>query len=241
MGCFSAANVSQLRRSPDRPEVGGRLQARCQRTVRQVLRAAADQPVPLTQLSTDSTRLAAPVREQQVFAHNKTRPNDTLSGAYASEGGFAFDFPFVVLTSDQSRRDVATQVLESLQDQTGRQILSEAGFRTPDGVAGPALQNAAGLDASRERAGKAPTAKAVRAAVDSYVRVNRPTRLLAVLDVSGSMGRPVPGTGGSTRLDLAIRASVAGLAVYTDETAVGLWTFSTHLTPKRPTTDRWCP
>ena len=119
-----------------------------------------------------------------------------------------------------------------MQDQTGRQILSEAGFRTPDGVAGPALQSAAGLDASRERAGKAPTAKAVRAAVDSYVRINRPTRLLAVLDVSGSMGRPVPGTGGSTRLDLAIRVSVAGLAVYTDETAVGLWTFTTHLTPK---------
>ena len=79
---------------------------------------------------------------------------------------------------------------------------------------------------------RCPAQPLVEAAVDSYLRVIRPSRLLALIDVSGSMGRAVPGTHGATRLDLAVQASLSGLAVYSDDTSVGLWVFSTGLTPK---------
>ena len=46
------------------------------------------------------------------------------------------------------------------------------------------------------------------------------------------MGKTVPGSRGATRLDLAVQASLSGLAVYPDEAAVGLWIFSTDLTAK---------
>jgi Mg-chelatase subunit ChlD len=60
--------------------------------------------------------------------------------------------------------------------------------------------------------------------------LRRDARLLAVLDVSGSMAAEVPGSGGSTRLDLAVRAAAAGLEFYPDATEVGLWSFSEDLT-----------
>jgi Ca-activated chloride channel homolog len=59
--------------------------------------------------------------------------------------------------------------------------------------------------------------------------VNQDARLLAVVDVSGSMADQVPGSGGSSRLDLALRAAAAGLELYPDSTEVGLWAFSEHL------------
>jgi hypothetical protein len=54
--------------------------------------------------------------------------------------------------------------------------------------------------------------------------------VLAVLDVSGSMNLPVPGTGGRTRWDLTRAAASDGLALFPPDTRVGLWEFSTHLT-----------
>lgn len=46
------------------------------------------------------------------------------------------------------------------------------------------------------------------------------------------MANVVPEAGGATRLDLAVRALMTGLATYQDDTVAGLWTFSTNLTPR---------
>jgi Mg-chelatase subunit ChlD len=55
--------------------------------------------------------------------------------------------------------------------------------------------------------------------------------LLAVIDVSGSMAEPVPSAGGAQRIDLVKKAAGNGLALYGDRAEIGLWTFSTDLTP----------
>jgi Ca-activated chloride channel homolog len=67
------------------------------------------------------------------------------------------------------------------------------------------------------------TADELRRTLDA---VRQDARLLAVVDVSGSMAAPFPGWGGSSRLDLALRAAGAGLELYQDSTEVGLWSFS---------------
>jgi hypothetical protein len=61
--------------------------------------------------------------------------------------------------------------------------------------------------------------------------VKQGSRMLAVVDVSGSMGEPVPGAGGASRLDVTKVAAGRGLGLFSDATQVGLWAFSTHLTP----------
>ncbi len=73
------------------------------------------------------------------------------------------------------------------------------------------------------------------AAVENAVRdvevSNEPSRLLAILDISGSMQAQVPGSGGQSRIDLAKAAALRGLGLYPPDSEIGLWTFSTNLTP----------
>lgn len=58
----------------------------------------------------------------------------------------------------------------------------------------------------------------------------RPNRALLVLDTSGSMAEPVPGTT-TSRMQLLQGAAIEGITLLTNETAVGLWEFSSRLTP----------
>ena len=68
---------------------------------------------------------------------------------------------------------------------------------------------------------------------------NEPSRLLAVMDVSGSMGAVVPGTNGATRIELARAAATRGLGLYPLSSEIGL---STSLARSTATTTiaRWC-
>ena len=56
-----------------------------------------------------------------------------------------------------------------------------------------------------------------------------PGRMLAVIDVSGSMATKVPTAGGATREAVTVAAARAGLGLFDDRWSVGLWTFSTNL------------
>ena len=197
-----------------------------------VIRASSPDPITLAALSKSSPKLGVAVSEQQLYAHNVSQPNRTLVAAYPRADGFAFDYPYIVLAAERTRRAQANDLLKSLQSEDGLRLFAAAGFRSTTGASGPELAAVPGLDAAKDRAGKVPDATSVDSAIAAYDRVVRPSRLLAVIDASGSMGKTVPGSRGATRLDLAVQASLSGLAVYPDEAAVGLWIFSTDLTAK---------
>ncbi len=55
------------------------------------------------------------------------------------------------------------------------------------------------------------------------------TRLTTVVDASPSMGTPVPGGGGRTRMDLTKNSLLQALATFTPEDEIGLWKFATFL------------
>ncbi len=176
--------------------------------------------------------VAVPATEQQVYAHNQANPGSRLVGAHAA-AGFRFDYPFVVLTAERARRDRAAQILAALQGDGGQRRFAAAGFRSTAGAVGADLARAMGPEASRTGVGPLSDAGQVGSAIRGYTSLLRPTRLLAVVDVSGSMAARVPGAAGTTRLDLAVQASVTGLAVYPDDTVVGVWAFSTRLSGDR--------
>ena len=56
-----------------------------------------------------------------------------------------------------------------------------------------------------------------------------PGRMLAVIDVSGSMAEKVPTAHNATREQVTIAAAKAGLSLFDDQWTLGLWTFSTKL------------
>ena len=99
-----------------------------------------------------------------------------------------------------------------------------AGFRAPD--AAPTALSVPGVDGSRAVNPHPPAATDVQAINAAVSLSNEPSRLLAVMDVSGSMAGVVPGSGGATRMDLARAAATRGLGLYPDSSEIGLWMFS---------------
>jgi Mg-chelatase subunit ChlD len=173
---------------------------------------------------------AVPTTEQQAFVHNRDHAASPVALAYGDKTSLAADYPFVMLSTERTRRLQATSLLDALTGEFGRRLLAANGFRDVNGIPGAVLTAQAGIDHATITPQK-PDAAALRKATSALATVRRGSRLLAVVDVSGSMSSDVPGARGATRLDLALKALTTGLAVYPDDTVAGLWTFSTNLTP----------
>jgi Mg-chelatase subunit ChlD len=139
------------------------------------------------------------------------------------------DYPYLTLTGDPTRLTEARRLRDALLSTSGQQLLLAAGFRGADGRSGSALAAAAGVRAGAPGVGPAPSPADVATAVRVTQLTGRASRLLAVVDVSGSMATPVPGAHGASRLDLVVDAASKGLALYGDDSDIGLWEFSTNL------------
>ncbi|HET6563321.1 MAG TPA: substrate-binding domain-containing protein [Marmoricola sp.] len=149
-----------------------------------------------------------PTTEQQFWAGNQAGDDSV----HAVSTGRAMDYPYVV-TADRpgARRDAAV-LREVLVGSVGEAVLEGLGFRS---VAGEAM---------------ALSAADSRSALGLLATLSKPSRVLALVDVSGSMDQPVPGTG-LTRLQLARQAILEGLSLFPRGTVAGLWRFSSDLTP----------
>ncbi|BFU44869.1 substrate-binding domain-containing protein [Krasilnikovia sp. MM14-A1004] len=177
----------------------------------------------LTPAALAAGHAAAPMTEQAVWA-----ARTALVPLYPQRAGFAFDYPFTVLTLDGYRQQVAGLLFDALRGEAGQGLVRAAGFRDVRGQADATLT---GWGAPGAVAASAPDDAALRQVDRMLDTVRRDARLLAVLDVSGSMGRAVEGLPGATRMDLAVQAAERGLALYPDSTEAGLWVFATDLTP----------
>jgi hypothetical protein len=171
---------------------------------------------------------AVPTTEQQVWSAGLMGRGPAVVAAYPPGAGTPFDYPYVVLATRREARTAAGRLLAALRGDLGRRLFDAAGFRDGAGAAGPALTASRGVDPTAPGTGAPPPTAAIEAARHALASVNLASRLLAVLDVSGSMAlaaRP----GAPSRLDLARTAVLGGLALYPDDTTVGLWTFAREL------------
>ena len=171
---------------------------------------------------------AVPVTEQALWAHNQ-RAGSVQAVAVYPATGTELDYPFVALGGAEP--GAADALLRSLLATEGRSALQSAGFRDPAGAAGAALIGAAGINPQAPSGSALSNAAAVESAVHDVEVSNEPSRLLAILDISGSMQAQVPGSGGQTRIDLAKAAAKRGLGLYPPDSELGMWVFSTNLTP----------
>lgn len=176
--------------------------------------------------STPERPLAAPVPEQEVWAHNARSHHLELEAVYDGPTTPSVDYPFLVLTHDQGVRRAADALLRHLRTLPSVEQLQAAGFRTSNGFPGPGLTPELGVRSGRSMV-IAADPKAVTAALRAMDRARRDSRMLAVLDISGSMAELVsPGT---TRMDVARRAAADALGLLSDESQAGLWVFSTDV------------
>ncbi|MDL4820212.1 substrate-binding and VWA domain-containing protein [Actinomadura opuntiae] len=156
--------------------------------------------------------------EQAVWEHERRKPSVPVQAVYPRDGTLSLDYPVAVLDD----RPGARLFERALHSGPARERLRSAGFRDPGGRA------PAGLPAARPAVLADPDPALVRRTAQEWARLTLGSRMLSVIDVSGSMAQPVPGSR-LTRMQAIAQASQQGLALQPDDTELGQWIFSTRL------------
>jgi hypothetical protein len=185
---------------------------------------AADQTTIARSLS------LAPVPEQSVLAYNVAKPPVPLVAVYLDPAPPALDYPYTQLPGISAAKADAALKFESLMTgDSWRDMLAKTDLRAPDGTYGAGMPKIAGMPSGPFKATPDVPAAIVDQALSTWSAVTVPGRMLAVIDVSGSMALPVPTARGATREQVTVAAAKAGLALFDDQWTVGLWIFATKL------------
>ncbi|HEX7743748.1 MAG TPA: substrate-binding domain-containing protein, partial [Micromonosporaceae bacterium] len=185
---------------------------------------------------------AAALSEEDVIQYNATKPPIPLAALYLDPPPISLDYPYAVMPGvDPTKSAAAGGFFEVLAGSGFRDKLGERGLRAPDGTWGAGFTAPAGAPspagsppptATPSSGGKAAGTldpATVDRALSTWTAITLPARMLAVMDVSGSMGAKVPSARNATRQQVTLAAAEKGLALFDDSWAVGLWTFSTDL------------
>ncbi|MEV6861594.1 substrate-binding and VWA domain-containing protein [Streptosporangium subroseum] len=158
------------------------------------------------------------------------KPKVPLAAIYPKEGTLYSDNPYAVLTEpwvDEAKRQVAADFLAHLQAPKQQEQFAEFAFRSYEGKAGKLITQENGLLPGEPKTTLSPPAPNVLDKVlSSWADLRKPANVLMVIDVSGSMGAPVPDTG-KNKLELAKQAAINALPQFGPHDKVGLWMFST--------------
>ncbi|WP_203906920.1 VWA domain-containing protein [Rhizocola hellebori] len=178
---------------------------------------------------------AAALTEQAVVAYNAAKPPIKLAALYLEPAPLAMDYPYAVMPGiDAGRAGIASRLLQAARTESFQRQLGADGMRGPDGR--PAQGFALPASAPEPAVTPAPTATeraaaaaAVQKTLATWHAVTLPARMLAIIDVSGSMLERVPTAGNLTRGQVTAEAARRGLGLFDDSWAVGLWVFSTNM------------
>jgi Ca-activated chloride channel family protein len=175
---------------------------------------------------------AFPAFEHDVLAYDQTNPQVPLVAIYPSNGSADADNPYLILDSTWAtpqRQQVAKAFEQYARGPVGKKVFLDAGFRDSNRAAGSVLATNTAFSPKIKTLPRAVLLpESVTQSMDTWTALTRPTNVLLVLDVSGSMAEQVPGTG-KTRMQLAKDAAHAAVQLFADDVDAGLWVFSTHL------------
>ena len=174
--------------------------------------------------------------EAQVAAYNDEEQAEPLVAAYPTDGTVALDYPFVVPPATESSKTIETAEPESEEAKTkaellddleaairaGTEVLATAGFRAADGTGKLDL---AGVGVEAPPAETALDGAAQLEILRAWGVLTLRSRMLAVIDVSGSMEEPAES--GLRRIDIFQQAAVGAMEKFSGEVELGVWIFST--------------
>ncbi|NCL73097.1 hypothetical protein AIIKEEIJ_00532 [Rhodococcus sp. YH1] len=162
--------------------------------------------------------------EQQVLAFT-TANESALEARVPDNGSILLEYPVVVTSPVPDRHhratDAARVLIEVLGTEKALDVFHDHGFRGPDGEPLPDGRGIGGVPllSLRDEA-------MAEEALGAWSLMALPIRTLVAIDVSGSMRFPA---GDGTRMDLTVRAALAGNAMFPDSVSAGLWAFSQDL------------
>jgi extracellular solute-binding protein/von Willebrand factor type A domain-containing protein len=166
-----------------------------------------------------------PASERSVVAYNRSAPPVPVSALYASEGSYPLNFPTIRVTTGETPTslDVAAGKFEqALRAPESVAAFQRAGFRSPDGMSTGFSPELGVLPPNPPSLGTAKLSDAA-ALLNDLRALKMPVRMLAVIDISGSMNQR---SQYGRRIDIAVEAAKLAVALFPPESDVGLWAFS---------------
>ena len=176
---------------------------------------------------------AIPSSEQGVIEANKRAPDGAqLVAVYDAGVRSSLDFPLTTVAGDAGQPEevshAADVVAEALLDPATQDLFAAAGLRTPRGVLAGPYGERQGVVPDAEPGARAPSVAQVRDLSSAWATVGRRSRLLVLVDRSGSMAETLPGST-RTRAELAQRSLSTAIRTIAPDSDVGLWAFTTGL------------
>lgn len=167
--------------------------------------------------------------EQAVWAFNtKNSPSNPAVALYPAEGTISLDYPIVVRAGKGAVRRAADAFAAELTSAAGKKTVQDYGFRTPEGKGGGPLKPENGVNARKPAEIALPGQASINKLVQAWRQIRLGTRLLALVDISGTMAEPADSTGIS-RMKAITDTSIEGLKLFPGKTEIGIWTFSDNL------------
>ena len=164
------------------------------------------------------------------------KPAEKLVAVYPSEGTIWSDNPAVVLGADwvsEKQKEAGDAFLKFLQTKAAQETLPKYGFRPADDSVDVSkyLNGSVGIDPKQPaKTLPKPEADVVSAALDQWSQIRKPSAILQLIDISGSMDTQLKN--GKTRLEAAIDSSKKSLGEIRPTDEIGVWAFTTGLSSK---------
>lgn len=162
-----------------------------------------------------------------------TPPKTKLVAVYPSGGSMWSDNPVTVLGADwvtAEQRTAGEAFAAFLQSAPAQKILPEYGFRPLDESVALGDQFSAkfGVDPTQPAITlPKPEVDVISTAIDQWTQVRKPSSVLELIDISGSMDDPIGD--GRSRLDGAIEGAQTTLGHFRSTDEVGVWAFTTGI------------
>ncbi len=162
------------------------------------------------------------------------RPREKLVAVYPKEGSLTSDNPIVALGGPKASWVSAEQAtagrafIEFLLSDRVQDELDEYGFRPLDAqrAVGGLITEQNGVDAGQPATWlEKPSVPVSFAATEQWDRIRKPSSVLILIDVSGSMAEPAGA--GKTRLEAAVSSAQDTLGHFRPSDELGVWTFTT--------------
>jgi Mg-chelatase subunit ChlD len=168
----------------------------------------------------DAKAGAALAAEADIIVHNRADSEHRLSAVVPGNQTLSFQYSLVGLATNPDTKKAVDGLRSFLASKDAAAILAANGLRPmADQKAVPTQTGAVTADFTAA----VPSDQVLKTASDSWQAATIDFRLLAVIDVSGSMRERVAG---STRIGLTAQAAQKALGALPKSTELGLWAFS---------------
>jgi Bacterial extracellular solute-binding protein/von Willebrand factor type A domain len=184
-----------------------------------------------------NSRSVTVTSEQAVIAYDRANPKTPLAAQYPTGlqgklGTQALDYPFVLTSADPAQQAAAREFEQALRSPYAASLIRYDGFRTAGGVADQTPASF-GLQTQMLQQAAGATASEAQTNLEAWGRLSIGSAVLTLIDVSKSMGLP-DGNGAQTLEQETTLTTVAGLALFPDNTQIGLWEIADNFGGGKP-------